>query len=158
MTPTQRTLARLREFGYHAAVVEKWNPHARVRQDLFGGIDIVAVERAPTCSFSAYDRYASGEGLGVLGIQACAAASAAARETKLRTLVAEPDGALRAWLAAGNRLEVWAWGLRLSGERRKDGLLDRRKTWQLDRRRTTLCDDGVASTERSRPDPSHGSP
>ncbi len=30
------------------AVVEKWNPHARIRQDLFGFIDLVAVKRDET--------------------------------------------------------------------------------------------------------------
>lgn len=42
-TPTQKTLAYLRERGFLAEVVEKWNPYARVRQDLFGFTDIVAV-------------------------------------------------------------------------------------------------------------------
>jgi len=43
VTPTQRTLAELRKRGYTAAVVEKWNPHARIRQDLFGVIDVLAI-------------------------------------------------------------------------------------------------------------------
>ena len=43
MTPTQRTLKYLREIGYHAEVVERWNPHARIRQDLFGFGDIIAI-------------------------------------------------------------------------------------------------------------------
>jgi hypothetical protein len=37
MSPTQRSLAHLRRLGYQARVVERWNPFARVRQDLFGG-------------------------------------------------------------------------------------------------------------------------
>lgn len=44
MSPTQRTLAHLRAAGYPLVqVVERWNPHARIRQDLFGIIDVVAV-------------------------------------------------------------------------------------------------------------------
>lgn len=42
-SPTALSLKYLRDLGYEAAVVEKWNPHAKIRQDLFGVIDIVAV-------------------------------------------------------------------------------------------------------------------
>lgn len=42
-SPTQRSLALLRSRGYTCAVVERWNPYARIRQDLFGCIDILAV-------------------------------------------------------------------------------------------------------------------
>lgn len=48
MTPTQRTLAYLRKNGYYATVVEKWNSHARIRQDLFGIIDVLAVGKGIT--------------------------------------------------------------------------------------------------------------
>lgn len=47
-SPTQRSLKKLRDEGYHAQVVEHWNPFARVRQDLFGIIDIVAVKAGIT--------------------------------------------------------------------------------------------------------------
>jgi len=30
------------------AVVEKWNPHARIRQDLFGILDLVAIKEGET--------------------------------------------------------------------------------------------------------------
>ena len=42
-SPTSRSLALLRADGLLAEVVERWNPHARVRHDLFGVIDIVAL-------------------------------------------------------------------------------------------------------------------
>ena len=42
-SPTQRTLKHLRDGGYRAEVVERWNPHARVRHDLFNIIDVLAV-------------------------------------------------------------------------------------------------------------------
>ena len=42
-SPTQRTLAELRSRGYLAAVVERWNPHAMIRQDLFGLIDVIGL-------------------------------------------------------------------------------------------------------------------
>lgn len=47
-SPTQRTLAELRKRGYLAAVVEKWNPHARIRQDLFGLIDVIGLREGET--------------------------------------------------------------------------------------------------------------
>lgn len=34
MTPTKRTLARLRSNGWTPAVVERWNPYARIRDAL----------------------------------------------------------------------------------------------------------------------------
>lgn len=48
MSPTQRSLAFLRGRGYMVAVVEKWNPHARIRQDLFGILDLVAIKEGET--------------------------------------------------------------------------------------------------------------
>lgn len=47
-SPTQRSLAYLRAAGWTAEVVERWNPHARVRHDLFGFIDIMAVRGSET--------------------------------------------------------------------------------------------------------------
>jgi hypothetical protein len=48
MTPAARTLAALKADGYRCAVVERWNPHARIRQDLFGCIDILAIRDGET--------------------------------------------------------------------------------------------------------------
>lgn len=43
-SPTTRSLAELRKRGCRlVAVTEKWNPHAKVRQDLFGIIDVLAI-------------------------------------------------------------------------------------------------------------------
>jgi len=42
-SPTQRSLALLRKNGTPAVVVERWNSFAKVRQDLFGFVDIVAL-------------------------------------------------------------------------------------------------------------------
>lgn len=47
-SPTSRSLAKLREEGYQVAIVEKWNPHARIRQDLFGFADLLAVGNGET--------------------------------------------------------------------------------------------------------------
>ena len=42
MTPTQRTLEQLRKRVDHVAIVEKWNSHCRIRQDLFGFADLIS--------------------------------------------------------------------------------------------------------------------
>lgn len=115
MSPTQRTLKLLREDNWLAQVVERWNPFAHVRQDLFGVIDVVAVR--------------PGE---ILGVQCCAASSAAARLAKA---VAEPK--LRAWLEAGGSFVVHSWG--------KRGGRGERKLWTCSVRPVTLGDlDGAA--------------
>ena len=108
MSPTQRTIAECKRRGWICQVVEKWNPHARIRQDLFGCIDIVALTDA-----------------GILGIQACAGASHAARAAKMR---AEPK--TLAWRKAGGVLEVWSWA--------KRGPRGERKVWTL--RTESICE------------------
>jgi len=45
MTPTQRSLAALRELGYLVEVVEKWNSFTRTRKDLWGWADMLAIRR-----------------------------------------------------------------------------------------------------------------
>ena len=42
-SPTQRSKALLEKEGYKVAIVERWNPHAKKRQDLFGFIDLLAI-------------------------------------------------------------------------------------------------------------------
>lgn len=111
-SPTTRSLARLKSDGWTSAIVEKWNPHARIRQDLFGCIDLVAVR--PGC---------------VLGVQACAGASHAARRTK-----AEEEPRLREWLRAGATFQVWSWS--------KQGPHGKRKLWTLRRETAVLTELG----------------
>lgn len=48
LSPTALTLRHLREQGYTAAVVEFWNPHAGIRQDLFGFIDVIGIRPGET--------------------------------------------------------------------------------------------------------------
>src|SRR3990167_6094271 len=43
MSPLQRSKKYLEEQGYLVAIVEKWNPWAKVRQDLFGIGDLLAI-------------------------------------------------------------------------------------------------------------------
>lgn len=47
-SPTENTLSKWRKAGYLCQVVEKWNPHARIRQDLYGFIDVLAVGESET--------------------------------------------------------------------------------------------------------------
>lgn len=47
-SPTQLSLKELRKTCTAVQVVEKWNPHARIRQDLFGFVDILALDGAET--------------------------------------------------------------------------------------------------------------
>ena len=88
-SPTQRTLTFCRKQGWLPAVVEKWNPHARIRQDLYGGIDLVVIRPGYR---------------GLLGIQATSGGNTGAREEKLTEL-----GPMISWLEAGLQLEVWGW-------------------------------------------------
>jgi hypothetical protein len=106
-SPTARTLAECRKRGLIAQVVEKWNPHARIRQDLFGVIDLLAI--LPPSNL--------GPG-SILGIQACAGGDHATRRDKI---LAEPRAA--AWIRSGGRLELWSWSKR--GDR------GARKLWTL---------------------------
>lgn len=46
--PTQRSLKHLRDAGYLVEVVERWIPQARKRKDLFGFIDIMALNGEET--------------------------------------------------------------------------------------------------------------
>lgn len=47
-SPTELTLKKWRKAGYLCAVVENWNPHVKIRQDLFGCIDVLAVGNGET--------------------------------------------------------------------------------------------------------------
>ena len=47
-SPTKLTLRHLRDQGYTCQVVEVWNPHARIRQDLFGIVDVLGVRDGET--------------------------------------------------------------------------------------------------------------
>ncbi len=101
MSPTARSLAELRKRGYIAAVVERWNPHARLRQDLFGCIDVLAIRPGQ-----------------ILAVQACAGSSAAARIAKVKS-----TPAFTTMLAAGITVAVWSWS--------KRGARGKRKVWTL---------------------------
>lgn len=87
LSPTTLTLRHLRAEGWTVEVVERWNPHARIRQDLFGFIDLLAIRGNET-----------------LAVQTTSATNAAAR---LNKIVAHENA--RAVLRAGWRIEVHGW-------------------------------------------------
>ena len=93
MSPTERSLALLRKEGYLVGIVEKWNPHARIRQDLYGFIDLLAVRPGET-----------------LGVQATSGSNVSARVAK----IAEHENYPRV-LEAGWVIEVWGWRKLKSG-------------------------------------------
>jgi hypothetical protein len=94
-SPTAKTLAHLRGLGYPLVqVVEHWNPHARIRQDLFGIIDVLAV-----CDSD------------IVAVQATSRDNVSGRVAKM----AESD-ALPVLLKAGIRVIVHGWGKNSKGK------------------------------------------
>jgi len=87
VSPTERSLKYLRKLGYTAVVTERWNPFAKIRQDLFGIVDILAVRRGET-----------------LGVQCTSHANVASRVNKVADHESTPK--LR---EAGWRLAVHGW-------------------------------------------------
>lgn len=88
-TPANRlSLQKMRKEGWTVAVVERWNSHARIRQDLFGLFDMLAFDEDI-----------------VLGIQATSRANIAHRRKKLLDNPATAD-----WLRSVNRrIEIHGW-------------------------------------------------
>lgn len=87
-SPTQRALAECKKRGWKPAIVEKWNPHARIRQDLYGFADLVVLDGNP----------------GLLALQVTSGANLSARMAKLSAVPAVVD-----WLKAGLRVECWGY-------------------------------------------------
>lgn len=112
MTPTSRTLKLLKKEGKTVAISEHWNAFTKQRKDLFGFIDIVALEINKTW-----------------GVQCTSTSNMSARIKKITNEC--KDHAL-AWLKAGNFIEVIGWA--------KKGSKNKRKTWQVTRKNITLDD------------------
>jgi hypothetical protein len=103
MSPTARSLLELRKRGCIADVVERRLAKTFVTKDLFGIIDVLALEPGVK---------------GCLGVQATTVSNQAARVKKI---LDEPRALM--WLGTGNRLEVHGWS--------KRGARGKRKTWEL---------------------------
>lgn len=110
-SPTQRSLAHLRKIGWTAAITEHWNPHAFIRQDLFGFADLLCLKA----------------GEPHLIVQTTSGNNAAARVTKI---LAEPKA--RLWLETGGTIVVHGWA--------KRGARGKRKLWTLREEAITLTD------------------
>lgn len=101
MSPTKRSLAKLRAAGWLVAIVERWNPYARVRQDLFGFADLLAMK-----------------GNTIMAVQTTSGDHVANRVSKI---LGTQAAAL--WLESPSRtIVVHGW--------RKAGQRGKRKTWQ----------------------------
>jgi len=87
MSPTQRTLKYLRGMGYTAVITERWNQWAKVRQDLFGIVDVLAVRVGET-----------------LAVQCTSAPNVSSRVNKIADHESTPR--LR---EAGWKIEVHGW-------------------------------------------------
>ena len=86
-SPTQRSLKYLREQGWLCAIVEHWNQHAKIRQDLFGIIDVLCIRDGVT-----------------MGVQTTSSSNVSARVQKIADC--SHVDALR---AAGWVLKVHGW-------------------------------------------------
>lgn len=91
-SPTQRTLAYLRDLEYEVCVTEKWNPHANVRQDMFGFVDLVYL-CCPACR--------------IVAVQTTSGTNHSSRRKKVLA-----SAAARQWIECGGRIEVWSWSKR----------------------------------------------
>lgn len=91
MTPTQRTLAFMREQGRLCAIVEKYNAFVGpngIRQDCFGWMDILAIDPVD----------------GIVGVQSCGQNWA----EHVAKLIQERNEALAEWVKHA-KAELWGW-------------------------------------------------
>lgn len=101
MSPVQRSLKLLRSDGWLVAITERWNPYAKVRQDLFGFADLLAIKRSMT-----------------LAVQTTTGANLSARVEKIKA-----TQAAALWLESPHRaIIVHGWT--------KKGLRGKRKIWE----------------------------
>lgn len=104
MSPTQRSLAKLRKEGWFVAITERWNPWSKTRQDLFGFIDLLAIRGDET-----------------LAVQTTSGTNVSARLEKIRGIQAAS-----LWLESPSR-KIVVHGWRKVGERGKRKLWDCRE-------------------------------
>ena len=90
MTPTQRSLKLMRDRGYSCDIVERWNPYARIRQDLWGFCDVLCLTPGQ-----------------IVAVQTTSGANVSAR---LRKIAASPR--IADVLSAGVRVVVHGWAKR----------------------------------------------
>lgn len=91
-SPTKRTLDKVRKHGWDVQVVERYCQFSKRRIDLFGVVDLVAMD-----------------GNSIIGIQSTSGSNFANRITKI---LAEPRA--KRWIESGARLFVHGWVQRAS--------------------------------------------
>jgi ketosteroid isomerase-like protein len=77
----------MRKRGYRCAITERWNPHAHIRQDLFGVVDVLCIKAGET-----------------IAVQTTSGSHVAARVTKIAECEATPD-----MRDAGWKIVVHGW-------------------------------------------------
>lgn len=92
MSPTQRTRAYLKEQGFFSTITEKWNPHARKRQDMFGFIDLVYLT---DCQ--------------IVAVQVTSGTNHASRKSKI---IKECKKQASQWILCEGKIELWSWSKR----------------------------------------------
>lgn len=90
MLPTAMSMKMLRENGYLVEKVEHWDSFGKVRRDLFGIIDVLAVR--------------PGE---IVGVQVTSKANMSARQRKC-----EETEHLERWLEGGGQFQIHGWAKR----------------------------------------------
>lgn len=105
LSPTQRSIELLKKEGYKVAIVEKFNHFVKIRQDLFGFMDLLCVHP---------------DKQGTLGVQTTSGSHLAQRIDKAAMLPM-----FHLWLKTGNRVEFHGWV--------KKGARGKRKLWNLNR-------------------------
>lgn len=104
----------MRDQGYFCAITERWNQYAKVRQDLFGFIDVLGIR-----------------GDIIVAVQTTSGTNVAARLTKIREIPAA-----KLWLASPNRkLVIHGWA--------KRGARGDRKLWNCREVELCLAGDNI---------------
>lgn len=129
-SPTQRTRKFFSQLNIPTGITEKWNPYARIRQDLFGFIDMVAlvdVEHVPALTYAVQGHDVRSPAACILAIQGCSddGGGVSARVQKVQR-----SPAARSWCAAGGRIWVMGWGHR-NRERADGTIVGARKVYKL---------------------------
>ena len=116
-----RTLALLREEGWTCEKTERWNPHAHIRQDLFGFIDVLAF-KAPASFMQLLTPPGLGQLLAIQVMSEDTGGHVGSHLAKMRSLPAAME-----WVRSGFPLELWSWAKRNGGKR------NARKVWTVNR-------------------------
>jgi hypothetical protein len=87
LSPMEKALKDLRRDGWRCGITEKWNPHVKIRQDLFGIVDLIAMKA----------------GHPLLAVQTTTRNHVVERMTKSKETAA-------VWVSTGNRFEIFGYG------------------------------------------------